>query len=110
VRLTGVFKEFTRARKNLEARTIHDLRRTFIIIAESIDVRRPYAIKRMVNHKMRGDFAAGYIVADVERQREPVRRVSEFLQKALGLRDSATVRALRAAQAKKLSRLLAYRQ
>lgn len=78
--------------------TIHDLRRTFITVAESIDI-QPYAIKRMVNHKMRGDVTAGYIVADVERLREPVKRVSEFLLKAIGLRDSATVLPLRTAQA-----------
>ena len=78
--------------------TIHDLRRTFITVAESIDI-QPYAIKRMVNHKMRGDVTAGYIVADVERLREPVKRVSDFLLKAIGLIDSATVRPLRAAQA-----------
>jgi len=52
----------------------------------------------MVNHKMRGDVTAGYIVADVERLREPVRRVSDFLLKALGLKGSATVHPLRAAQ------------
>ena len=78
--------------------TIHDLRRTFITVAESIDI-QPYAIKRMVNHKMRGDVTAGYIVADVERLREPVKRVSDFLLKATGLIDSATVRPLRAAHA-----------
>lgn len=78
--------------------TIHDLRRTFITVAESIDI-QPYAIKRMVNHKMRGDVTAGYIVADVERLREPVKRVSNFLLKAMGLRESATVQPLRAAQA-----------
>ena len=61
--------------------TIHDLRRTFITAAESIDI-APYAIKRMVNHKMRGDVTAGYIVADVGRLREPVRRVTDFLLKA----------------------------
>jgi len=78
--------------------TIHDLRRTCITIAESIDI-QPYAIKRLVNHKMRDDATAGYIVADVERLHEPVRRVSDFLLKALGLKSSAAVRALRAAQA-----------
>jgi len=44
------------------------LRRTLITVAELIDL-QPYAIKRMVNHKMRGDVTARYIVADVERLR-----------------------------------------
>lgn len=75
--------------------TIHDLRRTFITIAESIDV-APYAIKRMVNHKMRGDVTAGYIVADVERLRDPVQRVTDFLLKACEQRPTAQVVELRA--------------
>lgn len=70
--------------------TIHDLRRTFITVAESIDI-QPYAIKRMVNHKLRGDVTAGYIVANVERLREPVRRVSDFLLKACLVLPSAAV-------------------
>lgn len=78
--------------------TIHDLRRSFTTVAELIDI-QPYAIKRTVNHKMRGDLTAGYIVADIGRLREPVKRVSDFLLKAIGLRDSATVHPLRAAQA-----------
>lgn len=77
--------------------TIHDLRRTFITVAESIDL-QPYAIKRMVNHKMRGDVTAGYIVADVERLREPVKRVADFLLKAIGVKESAAVVSLREAK------------
>jgi len=66
-------------------------------VAESIDL-QPCAMKRMVNRKMRGDLAAGYIVANVERLREPVRRVGDFLLKAVGLKGSAAVHPLRAAQ------------
>lgn len=50
--------------------SLHDLRRTFITIAESLDV-PPYAIKRLVNHKMSNDVTAGYIVSDIERLRHP---------------------------------------
>jgi integrase len=74
---------------------IHDLRRTFITVAESIDI-PPYAIKRMVNHKMRGDVTAGYIVADVERLRDPVQRVTDFLLKACKQKASAQIVELRA--------------
>jgi len=42
--------------------TLHDLRRTFITIAESLDI-FAYAIKRLVNHKISGDVTAGYIIA-----------------------------------------------
>ena len=50
--------------------TIHDLRRTFITIAESLDI-SAYAVKRLINHKMTNDVTAGYIVSDVERLVNP---------------------------------------
>jgi integrase len=63
---------------------IHDLRRTFITIAESLDI-PPYSIKRLVNHKMRNDVTAGYIVTDIERLRTPMQTITNFLAKALGI-------------------------
>lgn len=53
----------------------HDLRRTFITIAESLDIPH-YALKRLLNHKQTNDVTAGYIVDDVERLRGPMERVS----------------------------------
>ena len=61
--------------------TLHDLRRTFITIAESLDV-PPYAIKRLVNHKMSNDVTAGYIVSDIERLRRPAQLIADFLVRA----------------------------
>lgn len=58
--------------------TLHDLRRTFITIAESLDI-SAYALKRLVNHKMSNDVTAGYIVSDVERLRKPMEQVSAQL-------------------------------
>lgn len=60
---------------------IHDLRRTFITVAEALDV-SPYAIKRLVNHKMHNDVTAGYIVSDVERLRRPTQRICDFFLRA----------------------------
>ena len=57
--------------------TLHDLRRTFITIAESLDI-SAYALKRLLNHKMTNDVTAGYIITDVERLREPMHRITEF--------------------------------
>lgn len=57
---------------------LHDLRRTFITVADSLDI-PAYAIKRLVNHKMNGDVTAGYIVADVERLRAPMQKISDYL-------------------------------
>lgn len=62
--------------------TLHDLRRTFITVAEGLDIPL-FAIKRLVNHHMSKDVTAGYIVSDVERLREPMGKVSAFLLKAV---------------------------
>lgn len=51
--------------------TLHDLRRTFITIAESLDVPY-YALKRLLNHRASGDVTGGYIVVNAERLRGPV--------------------------------------
>lgn len=56
--------------------TIHDLRRTFITIADGLEI-SPYAVKRLVNHKMNNDVTAGYIVNDVERLRAPMQRITD---------------------------------
>lgn len=70
--------------------TLHDLRRTFITVAESIDV-APYTIKRLVNHKMRNDVTAGYIVSDVERLRAPMQKIADFLDRATETETSPIV-------------------
>jgi integrase len=58
--------------------TVHDLRRTFITIAESLDI-PAYALKRLLNHKMHNDVTAGYIVSDVERLRHPMQRITDYM-------------------------------
>lgn len=63
--------------------TLHDLRRTFITSAESIDI-SAYALKRLVNHKMAHDVTAGYIIADVERLRAPMQRIIDYFLKCVG--------------------------
>jgi integrase len=73
--------------------TLHDLRRTFITVAESIGV-PPYALKRLVNHRVRSDVTEGYIVSDLERLREPMRQIERFLLRATGIAPSAQVIAL----------------
>lgn len=62
--------------------TPHDLRRTFITIAESLDI-SAYALKRLANHKMNNDVTAGYIIGDVERLRDPMNRISNYLLKTI---------------------------
>lgn len=56
--------------------TLHDLRRTFITIAESLDL-SVYAIKRLLNHRDGRDVTSGYIIHSVERLREPMQRITD---------------------------------
>lgn len=56
--------------------TLHDLRRTFITIAESLDVPH-YALKRLLNHRANSDVTGGYIVINAERLRGPVEQVTK---------------------------------
>ena len=59
--------------------SFHDLRRTFITIAESLDISH-YALKRLLNHKNNSDVTAGYIILDIERLREPMQRITDRIQ------------------------------
>lgn len=68
--------------------TLHDLRRTFITSAESLDV-SAYALKRLVNHKMSNDVTAGYIVSDVERLRDPMQKITTYLLRCSGMQSTA---------------------
>lgn len=66
--------------------TLHDLRRTFITIAESLDIPH-YALKRLLNHRLTGDVTAGYIVSDVERLRAPVAAVADRILELVSNED-----------------------
>ena len=57
--------------------TVHDLRRTFITLAESLDI-PAYALKRLLNHKS-SDITASYIGLDVERLRRPMQLITDHL-------------------------------
>ena len=70
--------------------TIHGLRRTFITVAESLDI-PAYALKRLLNHRTGADVTAGYIVIDTERLREPMQKITNFILKAAGAKATASV-------------------
>lgn len=70
--------------------TLHDLRRTFITVAESLDI-PAYALKRLLNHKMTNDVTAGYIISDVERLRAPMQKITDYLLKCGGVIPSAEI-------------------
>lgn len=57
--------------------TCHDLRRSFITIAESLDI-SAYALKRLINHRVT-DITGGYIIVDVERLRGPVEKIARHI-------------------------------
>ena len=57
---------------------LHDLRRTFITIAESLDI-NTYALKKLLNHKDQRDVTGGYIITDMERLREPMNKVTDYI-------------------------------
>lgn len=70
--------------------TIHDLRRTFITTAESLDI-SAYALKRLLNHKMNNDVTSGYLIIDVERLRKPMQQIADFLLRSMDLKEKAVV-------------------
>lgn len=70
--------------------TLHDLRRTFITTAESLDI-SAYSLKRLLNHKNGNDVTAGYLVIDVERLRKPMQQITDFILKSMRVKATADV-------------------
>ena len=66
--------------------SVHDLRRTFITVAESTDI-SPLALKALVNHALGNDVTAGYVQMTVDRLREPAQRVCDCLKALCGIED-----------------------
>lgn len=67
--------------------TLHDLRRTYCSIAESIGI-GGYTIKRLLNHKTnRSDVTAGYTVLTAEELRQPALKIVNRIQQYGGLLD-----------------------
>jgi len=72
--------------------TIHDLRRTFITIAESMDISL-FAIKALVNHRSNTgtDVTAGYVQFTTERLRKPMQQINDYILSHAGLLDGANI-------------------
>ena len=62
----------------------HDLRRTFITVAESCDI-SPLALRALVNHSIGKDVTAGYVQMTVDRLREPVQRIADKMKQLCGV-------------------------
>jgi integrase len=64
--------------------SVHDLRRTFITVAESADI-SPLALKALVNHSLGSGVTEGYVQMSAERLREPAQRVADKLKALCGI-------------------------
>jgi integrase len=58
----------------------HDLRRTFITIAEACDI-SVLALKALVNHATGRDVTSGYVQMSTERLRQPAQRVCDEIKR-----------------------------
>jgi len=74
--------------------SIHDIRRTFITIADSLDI-SSYAIKLLVNHSTGSDVTAGYIISDVERLRKPMQQITDRILTLAGRKQQGKVVSIR---------------
>jgi len=74
--------------------TVHDLRRTFITYAESLDF-GAYTLKALINHRTGGDHndvTAGYVVINTERLRKPMQDITDFILKHAGVKETEVVK------------------
>jgi len=63
---------------------LHDLRRTFITVAESVEI--SYAsLQKLLNHSDGNSVISGYIQITTERLREPMERISRKLLELMGV-------------------------
>jgi integrase len=62
----------------------HDLRRTFIGVAESADI-SAFALKALVNHSPGSDVTSGYLSIGIERLRDPAQRVADRMKALCGI-------------------------
>jgi integrase len=56
----------------------HDLRRTFLTLAERLETPH-YALKKLANHNCGTDVTSAYIIVNVERLRKPMQLISDKL-------------------------------
>ena len=74
---------FVRETTNITV-TPHDLRRTYVTVAENTDI-SALALKALVNHSLGDDVTAGYVQMTVDRLRDPAQRVADRLKELCGI-------------------------
>lgn len=62
----------------------HDLRRTYITVAESADI-SPMALKLLVNHSVGSDVTGGYVIMNQKRLAEAAQTVADEIKKLCGV-------------------------
>lgn len=61
----------------------HDLRRTYATVGESLV---PYlALKRLMGHNTKADITSAYVIADIERLREPAETIARYFEEHCGM-------------------------
>jgi len=69
--------------------SLHDLRRTFTSIAESLSLGSSYTLKRLLNHKTdRNDVTAGYTILTAEELREPAQEIENKMLELAGIKEA----------------------
>jgi hypothetical protein len=88
-------KVIQRINSNLEfSFTLHDLRRTFTTIAESLNL-GTYTLKRLLNHKtQRDDVTAGYTILTPEELRAPAQSIENRILELAELKTEEPVEGL----------------
>src|SRR5262249_48813428 len=66
----------------------HDLRRTFVTVAESAEI-SPLALKCLVNHSTGSDITASYTIITVDRLRDSAQKVCDRLIELCGIEDAS---------------------
>ena len=79
--------------------SLHDLRRTFITIGESLDISH-YTLKRLVNHKSieSQDVTAGYIIPNMERLRKATQQITDYILDVVNYDESVRIVSLEQAK------------
>jgi len=82
--------------------TIHDLRRTFITIGESLDISH-YTLKRLVNHKSieSQDVTAGYIIPNIERLKKATQQITDYILDVVNFDEAGRIISLEQARISK---------
>jgi integrase len=71
--------------------SVHDLRRTYITVAESCDISF-LALRALVNHSLGKDVTSGYVQMDVNRLREPAQKICDKLKEQCRISSASSLR------------------